>query len=209
MTTPPTSQTPPWILASSSPRRKELLEKIGVQFRVQTAHSEEISHQKTPADIVQDLALQKALAVAALEPQAQILAADTIVVLGDHTPYFEILNKPAHSSENRAMLERLQGRSHAVYTGVAIVTPSVQGSAFERTEVHFRTLSSLEMAWYVQTGEGLDKAGGYGIQEKGMLLVSKIVGDYFNAMGLPMVRTLELSRTLGLILVEDLGNHDF
>ncbi len=209
MTTPTPSQTPPWILASSSPRRRELLEKIGVQFRVRTAHSEEISHLKTPAEIVQDLAMQKALAVAALEPQAQILAADTIVVLDDHTPHFEILNKPADSSENRAMLERLQGRSHAVYTGVAMLTPNVRGSAFERTEVHFRSLSTLEMAWYVQTGEGLDKAGGYGIQEKGMLLVSKIVGDYFNVMGLPMVQTLELSRTLGLVLVEGLGNHGF
>ena len=188
-----------WILASSSPRRRELLERIGVNFRILTAHTEEISSATHPAEVVQDLAMQKAKAVQALEPQGYIIASDTVVALDG-----EILGKPADKLENRAMLERLGGRSHTVYTGIALLTPSAERVEFDATTVRFRSLSSAELDWYAESGEGLDKAGGYGIQEKGMLLIERIEGDFFNVMGLPTVRLLHMARALGLELVPGL-----
>lgn len=188
-----------WILASSSPRRRELLERIGVNFRVLTAHTEEISSFTHPAEVVQDLAMQKAKAVQTLEPNGFIIASDTVVALGG-----EILGKPVDALENRAMLEQLSGRVHTVYTGIALLTPTQHKVDFDATQVQFRKLSSLEMDWYASSGEGLDKAGGYGIQEKGMLLISRIEGDFFNVMGLPTVRLLELARALDLELVPGL-----
>jgi len=188
-----------WILASSSPRRRELLERIGVNFRILTAHTEEISSATHPAEVVQDLAMQKAKAVQVLEPDGYIIASDTVVALDG-----EILGKPKGKLENRAMLERLSGRTHTVYTGIAILTPSAEKVEFDATTVQFRHLSSAELEWYAESGEGLDKAGGYGIQEKGMLLIERIEGDFFNVMGLPTVRLLQMARALGLELVPGL-----
>lgn len=185
-----------WILASGSPRRRELLERLGVHFRVQTAHTEEISSYTEPTAVVQDLALQKAQAVALTHPQSPILAADTIVVLDG-----DILGKPQDASENMQFLQRLQGRTHQVYTGIAIITPDVQHTAYSCTQVTMRALSSQEMHWYIQTQEGQDKAGGYGIQGHGMLLVSEIHGDFFNVMGLPVSLLYTSCQKLGLKLI--------
>lgn len=188
-----------WILASSSPRRRELLERVGVNFRILTAHTEENSSATHPAEVVQDLARQKAKAVQVLEPDGFIIASDTVVALDG-----EILGKPADKLENRTMLERLSGRLHTVYTGIALLTPGAEKVEFDATTVQFRHLSSAELDWYAQSGEGLDKAGGYGIQEKGMLLIERIEGDFFNVMGLPTVRLLQMARALGLELVPGL-----
>nr|WP_221276897.1 Maf family protein [Deinobacterium chartae] len=186
-------------MASGSPRRRELLGRIGVRFEVLTAHTSEDTEQRDPAQAVQELALHKARAVRELRPEGRIIAADTVVTVDG-----DILGKPRDASENLEMLRRLAGREHVVYTGVAVLAGAREISGFEATAVRFRPLSEAELRWYAATGEGLDKAGGYGIQERGMLLVEGITGDYFNVMGLPMVRLLALCRALDLPLVEDL-----
>jgi septum formation protein len=184
------------VLASGSPRRKELLEKLGVRFRVYVADVDEDIAEKNPARLVETLALTKARAVRALQPSAAIIAADTTVAIGD-----EILNKPVNIAQNAAFIARLAGAWHEVYTGVAVLHAGREVSGVECTRVKFRDLSSAEIEGYAASGEGLDKAGGYGIQEMGMALVERIEGDYFNVMGLPVVRTVLLARTAGLELL--------
>ncbi|GEM46137.1 Maf family protein [Deinococcus cellulosilyticus] len=188
-----------WVLASQSPRRRELLSRVGVKFRIQVAHTDEVSLETAPEEIAKDLSRQKALAVREMEPDACIIAADTIVVLDG-----EVLNKPVDRDENRVFISRLAGRTHQVMTGVTISTPEVTHSDVEITQVKFRSLTEREIEWYVQSGEGLDKAGGYGIQELGALLVEGVEGDYFNVVGLPLVRLLMVSRQVGQDL---LGAH--
>ncbi|GGJ32466.1 Maf family protein [Deinococcus roseus] len=188
-----------WVLASQSPRRRELLSRLGVPFRIQVAHTDEVSLATLPEEVAQDLSRQKALAVREQEPDALIIAADTIVVLDG-----EVLNKPVDREENRGFLSRLQGREHQVMTGVTISTPESVFSGVEITRVKFRELTQQEIDWYVRSGEGLDKAGGYGIQELGALLIEGIHGDYFNVVGLPLVRLLMVSRAAGVPL---LGEH--
>lgn len=184
------------VLASGSPRRKELLEKLGVQFRVRGADIDEDSSERDPARMVETLALEKARAVRLLEPQAAIIAADTTVAIDG-----EILNKPANIAQNAEFIARLAGAWHEVYTGVAVLNGDRQAHGAECTRVKFRELSSQEIAGYAASGEGLDKAGGYGIQAMGMALVERIEGDYFNVMGLPVVRTVLLARSAGLELL--------
>lgn len=188
-----------WVLASQSPRRRELLSRVGVNFRIQVAHTDEVSQATLPEEIAKDLSRQKALAVRDLEPEACIIAADTIVVLDG-----EVLNKPVDAQENRLFISRLAGRAHQVMTGVTISTPEQTVSDVEITQVRFRALSDAEIDWYVQSGEGMDKAGGYGIQELGAMLVEGVEGDYFNVVGLPLVRLLKVSRQVGRDL---LGAH--
>jgi septum formation protein len=184
------------VLASGSPRRKELLSKLGVQFRVRGADIDEDIPERDPARMVETLALEKARAVRLLEPKAAIIAADTTVAIGG-----EILNKPASIAQNAEFIARLAGAWHEVYTGVAVLNGGREAHGVECTRVKFRDLSSSEIAGYAASGEGLDKAGGYGIQEMGMALVERIEGDYFNVMGLPVVRTVLLARSAGLELL--------
>jgi septum formation protein len=181
------------ILASSSPRRRELLGKIGVTFRVVSADIDEDIAQTNPAKLVETLALEKARAVAKIEPNAVIIAADTTVAFNEH-----ILNKPSDIRENAEFIARLNGQWHDVYTGICIIAEGREVIGVERTRVKFRDLSELEIQAYAASGEGLDKAGGYGIQELGMTLVERIEGDYFNVVGLPVVRLIALSKQLGL-----------
>ncbi len=184
------------VLASGSPRRRELLGRLGVPFRVRAADINEDSTEPDPVSMVQHLALEKARAVRILEPDAIILAADTTVALEGH-----ILNKPVSVEENAAFIERLSGRWHEVFTGVALLAPHGERVGVERTRVRFRDLSRAEILGYARSGEGLDKAGGYGIQERGMGLVAAIEGDYFNVVGLPIARVLALANSLGLNLL--------
>lgn len=185
-----------WVLASASPRRKEILERLGISFRVRVLHTQEVSDCVTPEDRVQDLALQKALQVAQVEPDVPILAADTVVFSEG------ILEKPKDEADHYRMLKHLSGRIHDVYTGIAVITPDWTETAFEKTKVHFRTLSETEIRTYIASKDGSDKAGGYGIQDLGMLLVERIEGDFFNVMGLPVMRWFGLCRDRGLPLVE-------
>lgn len=185
------------ILASGSPRRRELLERLGIVFRVLVAGIDETSSETNPSQLVQSLALEKARAVAKLEPEAVILAADTTVAIGE-----SILNKPSSIAENAEFIRQLSGNWHEVYTGICFALPKLEYIvAVEQTRVKFRALSNAEILGYAQSGEGLDKAGGYGIQALGMALVERIEGDYFNVVGLPIARMLEVAQEIKLQLL--------
>lgn len=184
------------ILASGSPRRRELLEKLGVSFRVRVSDVNEDIFEPDPARFVETLARDKAGAIATLEPGKSVIAADTTVALEGR-----ILNKPADVQENAEFIEHLSGRWHEVYTGICVVHAGQVVSAVELTRVKFRQLSASEIRGYADSGEGLDKAGGYGIQELGMALVERIDGDFFNVMGLPVVRLIALARSVKLELL--------
>ncbi|AFZ65863.1 Maf family protein [Deinococcus peraridilitoris] len=186
------------ILASGSPRRRELLSRLGLSFRVFTAHTEEVSKHQEPGEVARDLACQKAQAVAELAPEAVIIAADTVVALDR-----QLLGKPHDKNENARFLEMLSGKTHTVHTGVAVLSPAFQKSVVQATQVTFRTLTPAEVRWYAQSGEGLDKAGGYGIQELGLALVERVEGDYSNVVGFPMPRVIDLLRRAGVPVLQE------
>jgi septum formation protein len=181
------------ILASRSPRRAELLLRLGLTFEVVPA---EIDESYTAGEAhpqhAERLAREKALAIAARFAGATVLGSDTIVVLDG-----EVLGKPVSTGDAVRMLGRLSGRVHQVFTGVAVARRGAVASAVERVEVRFRELTPREREEYAATGEPLDKAGAYGIQGFGSALVESISGDYFAVMGLPIVRTLALLRSAG------------
>ena len=175
----------PLILASRSPRRRALLEMLGVEFAIDVEHVDEhFDSRLSPAEIVEDLALKKAHPVSVKHPGQLILAADTIVVLDD-----EILGKPGSDTEAVEMLQRLSDRTHKVFTGIALVHAGSSRTSVVHavTNVTFSTLSKDEISDYVAGGSPLDKAGGYGIQDdRGCLFVNRIEGDYYNVVGLPL-----------------------
>lgn len=184
------------ILASQSPRRRQLLEQMGItDFVICPAQGEEDMGAHLPPDRLSEaLALAKAREVAAQAgPEDMIIAADTIVTL-DH----QVLGKPHSREEAVSMLETLSGRHHVVYTGLAVLRGGETVSDHEGTEVRFRPLSREEIEAYVATGEPMDKAGAYGIQGRGALLVEGIVGDYFNVMGLPVCKLGQILNRFGV-----------
>lgn len=186
-------------LASGSPRRRELLEQIGVPFRVLSlAIDESVAPAESPVDYVCRLAAAKAsagltLGEAALHPGRPVLAADTAVVLDG-----EILGKPADRADGLRMLEALSGRTHEVWTAVALA--SAQGTAVchNRSEVTFRSIGGAEALEYWATGEPCDKAGGYAIQGKGAVFIRDLRGSYSGVMGLPLYETAQLLRSAGV-----------
>lgn len=189
---------PPLVLASSSPRRKDLLAGLGLTFEIVPADIDERPKRgETPAQLVERLAETKALTVARAYPEALVIAADTVVVFGD-----EVLGKPRSEAENRAFIGRLSGQTHQVYTGHALRCGQQQISRVEVTDVDFRALSRPEIDWYVATGEGADKAGGYAIQGFGSTIVKGVRGCYFNVVGLSVATLVEMARQLGVALVE-------
>lgn len=170
------------ILASASPRRRELMELAGYDFEVICADIVEVVPENAqPQDVVMSLALQKAQAVAAEHENAVVVGSDTVVALDG-----KILGKPYSEQEACEMLRSLSGRTHKVFTGVAIVGGGKVKNFFDETDVEFYPLDDGEIRKYVATGEPMDKAGAYGIQGKGAVLVRKINGDFFNVMGLPI-----------------------
>jgi len=182
----------PFILASRSPRRKELLERLGLAFSVITADVDEtVPEGQTPEDTVMEISARKAQAVFSGHPEAVVLAADTIVC---HRG--QILGKPEDIAQAVGMLRALSGRIHAVYTGGWILGPGVSEYFCEKTLVEFYPLSEEEIFAYVSSGEPFDKAGGYGIQGLGALLVKGIEGDFYNVMGLPIGRVSRILRGL-------------
>jgi len=182
------------VLASGSPRRKQLLEMLGLPFRVvATGVDETRQSSELPEAYVVRLAREKARVVAARERGELVLAADTTVVLRG-----EIFEKPSTPAEAEAMLGRLQGRTHRVMTAVAVALDGRLEHALDVTEVTFRRLSGDAIAAYVATGEPMDKAGAYAIQGKGAALVEGIRGDFFGVMGLPLRLALELLERFGL-----------
>ena len=184
------------ILASQSPRRRELLERMGVRdFRIVTPDIDEhMDRDLPPQELVGRISLEKALAVQEQEGNAAIIiAADTVVALDG-----AVLGKPADELEAFKMLSTLSGCRHQVYTGVTVLRGEERYTVSEETTVTFRELSAEEIDRYIATGEPMDKAGAYGIQGYGALLVEGIQGDYYNVMGLPVCRLGCLLRQLGV-----------
>ncbi len=179
------------ILASQSPRRKDLLGQIGFTFRVEPSPFQEtIRKDAPPADIVRELALAKAEPVSRRFPSALTLGADTIVV---HKG--SVLGKPTDEADARAMLRRLSGETHTVFTGLALLHPASDRrvTAYETTHVTFDTLNDEEIRAYVASGAPMDKAGAYGIQgDLGAVFVARIEGDFYTVMGLPLNRLYRL-----------------
>lgn len=174
------------ILASQSPRRRELLGQMGFSnFLIRPAQGEEVVDPAlSPACLVEALSRQKGLEVAATaQPGDVVIAADTVVAVGE-----QILGKPHSREEARQMLRTLSGQAHTVYTGVTVCRDGVVFTQHEATLVRFRPLTQGEIDAYVSTGEPMDKAGAYGIQGYGALLVDRIEGDYCNVVGLPVCR---------------------
>lgn len=181
------------ILASSSPRRKELLENLQLSFHTVSSDVDETYDPEwSPEDIVMALAHRKAKAVSKEHPASIVIGSDTVVVR-DQT----ILGKPQNREEAFSMLKSLSGRFHSVYTGVAIVSESNECKFFEKTDVEFWELSDEEINDYLDTGEPFDKAGAYGIQGFGSILVKRISGDYFSVVGLPVARTIRELKKAG------------
>ena len=174
------------ILASASPRRKELLTLAGIEYEVVVSQCEEILPDNiTPDKVVEELARQKAEDVSGRNEDAMIIAADTVVALGN-----TILGKPKDEEDAFNMLSSLSGKCHTVYTGVCIKTKDRTDIFHVATQVEFYELSDKEIKDYIATGEPMDKAGAYGIQGKGFVLVKGIHGDYFNVVGLPLAETV-------------------
>lgn len=170
------------VLASASPRRRELLEQIGLEFEILVAEIDEqrLPNEK-PAELVERLASEKALAV--LKPNTLVIAADTVVAIDD-----EVLGKPKNASDAKTMLKKLQGRKHYVYSGFCVLDGEKTFSEVVATEVVFRKVSDEEIDAYVASGEPMDKAGAYGIQGGAAKFISEIHGDYYNVVGLPICR---------------------
>ena len=191
------------ILASNSPRRRELLGQMGIKdFKVAAPNVDEsVEDGLSPAEIVEQLSLRKARAAAKKAgPSDLIIAADTVVALDG-----KVLGKPHSEEEAFAMLSALSGREHHVYTGVTVLRGEEAATQHEETAVSFRDVGPEEIRGYIATGEPMDKAGAYGIQGLGALLVSGICGDYCNVVGLPVFR---LGRILGEFGVDLLGNRE-
>lgn len=178
------------ILASGSPRRRELLTAVGWEFEAITAGIDEsVRSGEDPATYVQRLALSKAEAVAAEVEHGLVLGADTTVVI-DH----QILGQPVDDDDARRMLQLLNGKWHEVLTGVALVRVGGESRVeYETTRVRFAEMSEREIDWYVSTGEPRGKAGAYGIQGAAGLFIEEIEGDYFNIVGLPIRLVYELA----------------
>ncbi len=189
--------TKPLILASASPRRRDLLESIGLEFHIETATVDESpAGGESPSDFVLRLSKEKAEAVTHRHPGVWVLAADTIVVVDS-----DILGKPENMSAAISMLQRLSGRVHEVWTGFCLChhNDSVLAQGAVRTEVRFADLPEELCDAYVKTGEPLDKAGAYGIQGKGACLVESVNGSYTNVVGLPLAEVVQELLRYGVI----------
>lgn len=179
-------------LASSSPRRAEILRAVGWPFEVRAPNIDETrASEEVPVQYVKRLARMKAAAVAAQQGEGLVLGADTVVVVEG-----EILGQPVDDQEACRMLRLLRGKWHEVLTGVALVRAGISGCSIvdhETSRVRFAAMSDAEIEWYVVTGEPAGKAGAYAVQGRGALFIEEIQGDYFNIVGLPIRLVYELS----------------
>ncbi len=192
-----------WILASASPRRREILKRLGLQFRVEPSHIPEPPRKsrETASDYAVRIAHLKASEIASRHDSGLVIGVDTIVVLGSM-----ILGKPENQAEARSMLQRLSGRWHEVISGICLIDCDLERtrSSYGISRVHFRRLSPEDIAWYLQTGEHHDKAGAYGVQGYASLLIDRIEGCYFNIVGFPIVVFQQLCRQSGIDLLREL-----
>ena len=174
------------ILASASPRRREILSNAGIEFKVCAADIDESTEKSAPHEAVLDIAVRKAEA-AAKHTDGIIIAADTLVALGG-----KILGKPQSKDDAYKMLKALSGTGHEVYTGVCVICGDKKDSFYEKTKVFFREMPDAFIKDYIATGEPLDKAGAYAIQGRAAAFITRIEGDYLNVVGLPLARLCEL-----------------
>jgi septum formation protein len=182
------------VLASASPRRRQLLNLIGIAHEVRPANIDETMRvRETPRRHAERLAREKASAIAKRDPDLITIGADTIVVVNR-----KVLGKPRDGADAARMLALLSGREHVVTTAVAVSRGKKLRSAVEEVRVRFRRLRGDEIEAYIATGEPMDKAGAYGIQGYGATIVERIEGDYFAVMGLPIVRLIGLLRDVGV-----------
>jgi septum formation protein len=179
----------PFILASNSPRRKEILTQAGFQFAVLPSDVDEsFPNEMILQDVPVMLAERKAKAILESCPNSLVLAADTVVILEN-----EILNKPANKQEALQMLKKLSGKTHEVVTGIALAGPNEMVAASDSALVRFRELADWEIEWYVRGGASLDKAGAYGVQDFiGMAGIEKLDGSFYTVMGLPIYHVYQL-----------------
>lgn len=183
------------ILASQSPRRHEIMRFMGLTFQDEVCtEPERTTEGLTSAETVMQLAKQKASFALRLHPDACVIGADTIVELDG-----EIIGKPHSPEEAIETLRRMQGRSHIVYTGVAVMKQNYADVRYDATKVRFRPMSDTEIRWYVSTGEPMDKAGSYGVQGLGCVFVESVEGNYFNVVGLPAPILYEMLLKAGAI----------
>jgi len=181
------------ILASGSPRRKELVARLGLDFEICPSQIDESQVEKTrPQEVVTKLARLKAEEVADRKAGI-IIAADTVVSLEQ-----QILEKPADEEEAYSMLKKLSGQEHQVTTGITVISGSEEVTEWQQTTVQFREVDDQEINQYIATGEPMDKAGGYGIQAKGAVFVTGINGCFYNVMGMPLAWLVETLKELGV-----------
>lgn len=192
-----------WVLASASPRRKEILRRLGVKFCVNPGSIPEPARNpgETPSTYVVRVARMKAREAAKRNRSGLVVGADTVVVLRD-----SILGKPSNRVEARRMLKRLSGRWHEVLSGICLLDCKLKRTraACSRSRVHFRRLLPAEIEWYLKTGEYRDKAGAYGVQGYASLFIDKIEGCYFNIVGFPVPAFEKLCRGFGIDLTAQL-----
>ncbi|WP_096189535.1 Maf family protein [Evansella halocellulosilytica] len=185
----------PFILASQSPRRKQLLEQVQLPFSIEKSQIEEKFDPKlSPEELVVSLALQKATDVFSRHQDRIVLGADTVVTIDGN-----VLGKPTDNIDAKKMLQQLSGKKHEVMTGVAIISKEKHLTFYEKTAVYFFELSESDIDAYIASGEPFDKAGSYGIQGLGAALVEKIEGDYFSVVGLPVARVVRAFKENNLI----------
>lgn len=192
-----------FILASQSPRRRELLASVGLTFDVIPSAVPEIyQHGESPEEYVARLSRDKGAAIAAAHPDAWIIAADTTVLLGD-----QLLEKPADPADAARMLSLIAGKTHIVYTGVTLQNEeqSWRETRVAESEVRMLPLDESEIAWYVSTGEPLDKAGAYAVQGIGGMFIDSIHGSYTNVVGLPLALLFQMLRRAGIDLTRESG----
>lgn len=187
-----------FILASGSPRRKELLEQIGLSFEIKVAQGEEVITKKVPSEVVEELSKQKALEIAdAYEKEQEVTQETTVVIGADTVVAFddEIMGKPKNENMAKQMLGKLQNNTHQVYTGVTLVIMTEEErkviTFHEKTEVQMYPMTQTQIDAYVATGESMDKAGSYAIQGKCAAYIKGICGDYNNVVGLPVARLMQ------------------
>ncbi len=188
------------ILASASPRRKDLLEMLGISFTIHPSTlDEEIDPNYLPSQVVEQLALMKAKDISYHYQEGIVIGADTIVVLDN-----QILGKPRDEAEAFQMLKKIQGKEHQVFSGVAVIDTKTGKTlaSHEMTKVVMAPLTDTDIDAYIGTKEPLDKAGAYGIQGIGAIFIEKMVGDYFNVVGLPLFLLHSMLKTLGIDVIK-------
>jgi septum formation protein len=194
--TAPVKETVRFILASASPRRRELLKSIGLDFDVIPSHIPEVRGEgEAPEEYVARLSREKANAIAGQHPSSWIIAADTTVLMGD-----ELLEKPADAKDAERMLAAIEGKTHIVYSGVTLLNRERghHDTRVAESEVRMLPLGARDIAWYVDTGEPLDKAGAYAIQGIGAMFIDSVHGSFTNVVGLPLALLFQMLRKAGI-----------